>query len=263
MAPLLEAREGGVAVLTMNRPDSKNAMTGEMFDMMLEALPRLAQDPDVGCVVVTGAGGAFSAGGDVTNFVGGGTFGGLTFEQATYGLRQSMEISRWLHEMPKPTIASIPGACAGAGFSVATACDFRIAVSGAKFTTAFAKMGLSGDFGGSWFVTKLLGAAKARELYMLSEVIRAEDAERIGLVNKTVAPEELEAETMALAQRFARGPRVAIGHIKANINLAEDSDIRAALDQEAANMIRCFETEDLKEAATAFLEKRTPEFKGR
>jgi 2-(1,2-epoxy-1,2-dihydrophenyl)acetyl-CoA isomerase len=264
MPELLEEREGGVAVLTMNRPEAKNAMTKEMFALMLEALPRLAADNSVGAVMLTGAGDAFSAGGDVKGFLAPeGPFGGRSLEEAGYGLRQNMEISRWLHEMPKPTIAVIPGACAGAGLGVASACDFRVAAAGAKFTTAFANVGLSGDFGGSWFLTQLLGPAKTRELYLLGNVILAEEAERIGLVNKVVPAESLQSDAMAFAQHLAKGPSVAYRYMKRNLNLAESSGLSQALDEEAVNMVRCFETEDHKEAARAFVEKRAPSFKGR
>lgn len=264
MPHLLEDRHGPVAVLTMNRPEARNALTAEMFDLMLEALPRLAADPEIGCVVMTGAGGAFCSGGDVKNFVErDGPFDGRTYEQAVFDLRRKMEVARWLHEMPKPTIAMIPGACAGAGLSIAAACDFRMAAEGAKFTVAFANVGLSGDFSGSWFLTRILGTAKARELYLTSRVLLADEAERIGLVHRAVAPEALEEETMTFAKRLAGGPRVALGYMKANLNQAEVGTLAQSLDQEAANMMRCFDTDDHREAARAFVEKRPPKFAGR
>ncbi|MCF8509801.1 MAG: enoyl-CoA hydratase [Pseudomonadota bacterium] len=264
MADLLETKQDGVAILTMNRPEARNALSQPMLGALLEALPRLASDPDVGAIVITGAGGAFCAGGDVKGFAAtdGGANHGRSPEQAAHALRQSMEVSRWLHDMPKITIASIPGAAAGAGLSIALACDFRIAARGAKITTAFAKVGLSGDFGGTYFLTQLVGSAKAKELYLLSDVILAEEAERLGVVNRAVDPKELEAETMALAKRFANGARITQGLMKRNLNIAEKGDMLLSFDTEALNHSRTAQTADHAEAAKAFVEKRAPVFKG-
>ncbi len=264
MADLLETKQDGVAILTMNRPEARNALSQPMLGALLEALPRLAADPDVGAIVITGAGGAFCAGGDVKGFAAtdGGANHGRSPEQAAHALRQSMEVSRWLHDMPKITIASIPGAAAGAGLSIALACDFRIAARGAKITTAFAKVGLSGDFGGTYFLTQLVGSAKAKELYLLSDVILAEEAERIGMVNRAVDPRELEAETMALAKRFANGARITQGLMKRNLNIAEKGDMLLSFDTEALNHSRTAQTADHAEAARAFVEKRAAVFKG-
>ena len=265
MADLLESKQDGIAILTMNRPEARNALSQPMLAALNEALPRLAADPDIGAVVITGAGGAFCAGGDVKGFASndGGANHGRSPEQAAHLLRQSMEVSRWLHDMPKITIASIPGAAAGAGLSIALACDFRIAARGAKITTAFAKVGLSGDFGGTYFLTQLVGSAKAKELYLLSDVILAEEAERLGIVNRAVDPRELEAETMALAKRFASGARITQGLMKKNLNIAEKGDMLLSFDTEALNHSRSAQTEDHAEAAKAFVEKRAPVFKGR
>jgi 2-(1,2-epoxy-1,2-dihydrophenyl)acetyl-CoA isomerase len=265
MADLLESKSDGVAVLTMNRPEAKNALSTAMLDGLLEALPRLAQDSSVGAVIITGAAGAFCAGGDVKGFAKteGGANHGRSAEEASYDLRRRMEVSRWLHDMPKITIAAIPGACAGAGLSIALACDFRIAARGAKMTTAFAKVGLSGDFGGTYFLSQLVGVAKAKELYLLSDVILAEEAERLGIVNRAVDPKELEGEAMALAKRFANGPRITLGLMKKNLNTAERGDLVLSFDTEALNHSRSAQTEDHKEASKAFVEKRAPVFKGR
>src|SRR5216683_2414818 len=166
---VLEVVADGVAVLTLNRPDRLNAMSGPMLDALLAALPRLAEDPNVGVVVLTGAGRGFCAGGDVKMMAEGTEMAGDTLEERAQGLRDKMETSRWLHEMPKPTIAMVRGAAAGAGLSLALACDLRVASDTAKFTTAFARVGYSGDFGGSYFLTRLVGTARARELYFTAE----------------------------------------------------------------------------------------------
>jgi 2-(1,2-epoxy-1,2-dihydrophenyl)acetyl-CoA isomerase len=265
MADLIESREGGVAVLTLNRPEARNALSNAMLEGLLEALPRLSVDPEVGAILVTGAGGAFCAGGDVKGFASsdGGANHGQSAEQAAFNLRQRMEVSRWLHESPKITIAAIPGACAGAGLSIALACDFRLAARTAKITTAFAKVALSGDFGGTYFLTQLVGAAKARELYLLSDVITGEEAERLGVVNRAVAPEALASEALGFAQRIAAGPRITLSLMKRNLNVAERGDLALSFDTEALNHSRCAATEDHKEAAKAFVEKRAPVFKGR
>jgi 2-(1,2-epoxy-1,2-dihydrophenyl)acetyl-CoA isomerase len=265
MADLLETKQDGVAILTMNRPEARNALSQPMLAALNEALPRLAADSSIGCVVITGSGGAFCAGGDVKGFASneGGANHGRSAEEASHALRQSMEVSRWLHDMPKITIASIPGAAAGAGLSIALACDFRIAARGAKITTAFAKVGLSGDFGGTYFLTQLVGSAKAKELYLLSDVILAEEAERLGVVNRAVDPKDLEAETMALAKRFASGARITQGLMKKNLNTAEKGDMLLSFDTEALNHSRSAQTADHAEAAKAFVEKRAPVFKGR
>src|SRR3989441_788368 len=219
---LLEVVKDGVAVLTLNRPDRLNAMSGPMLSAMLEALPRLAGDPEVGVVVLTGSGRGFCAGGDVKAMAEGREFSG-TFEEKAQALRSSMEVSRWLHEMPKVTIAMVRGAAAGAGLSLALACDLRVASDTARFATAFARVGYSGDFGGSWYLTQLVGTAKARELYYTADIVDAQQALALGIVNRVVPDTRLEEETMALAGQLARGPRVAYRYMKRNFNAAQDA----------------------------------------
>ena len=216
---LLEVVKDGVTVLTLNRPDRLNALSGSMLTAMLEALPRLADDPEVGVVILTGAGRGFCAGGDVKAMAEGREFSG-TFEDKAQSLRAAMEVSRWLHEMPKVTIAMVRGAAAGAGLSLALACDLRVASDTARFATAFARVGYSGDFGGSWYLTQLVGTAKARELYFLSDRIDAQEAARIGIVNWVAPREKFRAEVQALAQRLAAGPPLAYRYMKRNLNLA-------------------------------------------
>ena len=260
---LLESIKDGVAVLTLNRPDRLNALSGPMLDALLEALPRLAADAAVGVVVVTGAGRGFCAGGDVKAMAEGREFAETGLEEKTHGLRSKMEVSRLLHEMPKPTIAMVRGAAAGAGLSIALACDLRVAADSAKFATAFARVGYSGDFGGSWFLTQLVGTAKARELYYSAEIVDARTALSLGMVNRVVADDRLEEETLSLARKLAGGPRVALRYMKRNMNAAETQPLGQCLDLEAMHHTRTGFTEDHKEAAKAFVEKREPVFRGR
>jgi 2-(1,2-epoxy-1,2-dihydrophenyl)acetyl-CoA isomerase len=260
---LLEVVKDGVAVLTMNRPDRLNALSGPMLEAMLEALPRLASDPNLGVVVLTGAGRGFCAGGDVKAMAEGREMEGDTLEERAQALRGKMETSRWLHEMPKPTIAMVRGAAAGAGLSLALACDLRIAGESAKFGTAFARVGYSGDFGGSYYLTQLVGTAKARELYYTAELVDAKQALALGLVNRVVPDERLEDEALALAGKIARGPRIALGYMKRNLNAAENASLKELLDLEAWHHTRTGQTEDHREATKAFVEKREPLFKGR
>jgi len=260
---VLETVKDGVAVLTLNRPDRLNAMSGPMLDTLLEALPRLAEDPAVGVVVLTGAGRGFCAGGDVKAMAEGREFGGTTLEEKAQALRSRMEVSRWLHEMPKVTIAMVRGAAAGAGLSLALACDLRVASDTARFATAFARVGYSGDFGGSWYLTQLVGSAKARELYYTADIVDAQAALALGIVNRVVPDGRLEDETMALAMRLSRGPRIAYQYMKRNFNAAEGGTLKDSLDLEAWHHTRCGMTEDHREAARAFVDKREPVFKGR
>jgi 2-(1,2-epoxy-1,2-dihydrophenyl)acetyl-CoA isomerase len=263
MSDLLETVKDGVAVLTMNRPERLNALSRAMLDAMLEALPRLAADPEVGVVVLTGAGRGFCAGGDVKAMAEGTEMPDGGLEGRAHDLRMRMETSRWLHEMPKPTLAMVRGAAAGAGLSFALACDLRVASDTARLATAFARVGYSGDFGGSYYLTQLVGTAKARELYYTADIVDAAQALALGLVNRVVPDARLEDETLALAGRLARGPRVALRYMKRNMNAAESGTLGQLLDLEALHHTRCGMTEDHREAARAFVEKREPVFRGR
>jgi 2-(1,2-epoxy-1,2-dihydrophenyl)acetyl-CoA isomerase len=262
---LLETVDGGIATLTMNRPDSRNALSRPMMTALADSLRRLALDPSVRAVVLTGAGRAFCSGGDVKGFAQRAAGGGdeLTFDQKVTDLRARMDTVRWLHEMPKPTLAVIPGPAAGAGLSLALACDLRIAADDAKFTTAFAKIGLSGDFGGSYFLGKLVGASKARELYFTGRVVTADEALRLGMVDRVAPYEQLAEAAAAYARELASLPTVAVGYMKRNLNVAQRGSLSDTLDAEAVHMIRTFETDDHKGAAKAFVEKRAPGFAGR
>ena len=261
---LLAHVEDGIAVLTMNRPERRNALSGDMLEALGRLLAQCESDSAVAVVVLTGAGGAFCAGGDVKGMA---TAGGAPADDLDSGIhRQRLSqraTSGRLYQMPKPTIAALPGAAAGAGLALALACDLRIAADSAVMTTAFAKVGFSGDYGGTFFLTRLIGSAKARELYFLSDRLAMPEAERLGLVNWVVPAAELMPRAMATARRLAEGPRVAYRYMKENLNRAVAGEFTDCLDLEATHHIHTGLTEDHREAARAFVEKRTPTFKGR
>src|SRR5450830_268387 len=258
---LIETVTDRVATLTLNRPDRLNALSSPMIDALLEALPRLGADPKIAVVVLTGAGRGFCAGGDVKSMAEGSSQLGV--EDAVQRLRGRMEVSRLLHEIPKPTIAMVNGPAAGAGLAMALACDLRIASESARFITAFVKVGFSGDFGGSYFLSKLVGTGKARELYYTGDPLDASQALALGLVNAVVPDFELLDATMALAKRLAGGPSIALGLMKQNLNAAENGTLSELLDLEALHQIQTGRTEDHLEAARAFVGKRPPIFTGR
>jgi 2-(1,2-epoxy-1,2-dihydrophenyl)acetyl-CoA isomerase len=263
---LLASLDENVLALTMNRPDARNAMSGSMTAALAEQLAKAELDPAVKCIVLTGAGKGFCAGGDVKGMAarGDGTVGDNTIDGAIHRQRINQRAtSGKLFKMPKPTVASLPGAAAGAGLALALACDLRIMANTAVLTTAFARVGFSGDYGGTYFLTQLVGSAKARELYYLSDRVSAEEALRLGLTNWVCAPEELAPKTREIAQRLAKGPTVAFRYMKENLNRAMTGEVDDCLDLEATHHIHCGQTEDHREAAKAFVEKREPVFKGR
>tara|TARA_B100002051_G_scaffold263083_1_gene286399 strand:- start:1352 stop:2173 length:822 start_codon:yes stop_codon:yes gene_type:complete len=264
---MLARREGRVAVLTFNRPEARNALHAETYEVFERLLPGLADDPDVGAVMLTGAGGAFCAGGDVKGMNArnsGEAPSPASLETAVDDLRKRQRIvSGALQTFPKVTVAAIDGAAAGAGLSIALACDLRVASPRAIFTTAFAKVGFSGDFGGSWFLTQLVGAAKARELYLTADRFDATEAMRLQVVNQIFDDADFETAAISYASRFADGPLVAQRYMKENLNRALSADLLDCLDAEAMAMSRCRTTDDHKEAVAAFVEKRPPSFTGR
>ncbi|HEX5320160.1 MAG TPA: enoyl-CoA hydratase [Stellaceae bacterium] len=260
MPDLLEAKENGVAWLTLNRPERLNALSAEMTAGLTDALNRLATDREVGCIVITGAGRGWCSGGDVKSMESRGR--DQTVEDRVEGLRRSHQLPLLMRNCPKPIVAAINGPVAGAGLGLALAADLRIAGKSARFGTAFVRIGYSGDYGGTWSLTRLVGTAKARELYLLGDVIDADEAFRLGIVNRLVDDAVLRDEAMTLARRLADGPRVALGYIKKNLFAAETEPFQTVLDLEAEHQARCAFTEDHKEAVAAFNEKRRPVFKG-
>lgn len=259
---LIESIEGRVVTITFNRPKSLNAVTRPMLQELHSKLVRLRSDDNIGVIIITGAGKAFCAGGDVKSMASG-RDDDISLEKRAHMLRQRMEVARLLHEIDKPTIAMVRGPAAGAGMSIALACDIRLASVSAKIITSFSKVALSGDFGGSWFLTKLVGAAKARELYFFSDKLNAKEALSLGLFNKIFSEDALESETLKVAHRLADGPSVALGFMKKNLNAALTQPLSQCLDIEALHHACASQTLDHREAALAFVEKRNPAFIGK
>ena len=263
---LLAEVKSGVAILTLNRPEARNAMSGAMNQALQQTLASVEVDPDVKCVVLTGAGKGFCAGGDVKGMAasGDGTVGQRTIDGAIHEQRINQRATAGkLFKMPKPTIASLPGAAAGAGLSLALACDLRVMANNAIMTTAFARVGFSGDYGGTYFMSQLIGSAKARELYFLSDRVSAEEALRLGLTNWTCDAEDLQDKTMEIALRLASGATVAYRYMKENLNRALTGDVDDCMDLEATHHVHCGQTQDHRDATKAFVEKREPVFHGR
>ena len=257
----------GVMRITLNRPERRNAMSNDMLRGLVASLGDAEVAADVGAVVLTGAGGAFCAGGDVKGMAEAGGEGGDSAEQYDARVhlqrRDQRDTAGKLYELPKPTIAALPGPAAGAGLSIALSCDLRYASPNAIITTAFARVGFSGDYGGTYFMSRLIGTAKARELYFLSEKVDMEEAEQLGLINGIFPEESLQDEVMTIARRLAQGPTVAYRYMKENLNRAVHGEMGECLDMEAAHHIHCGTTRDHKEAAQAFVDKREPNFQGR
>jgi len=270
---LQELDAQGVLTVTLNRPAAKNAFTTVMQRRMIQSFYDASRDPAVRVLVLRGAADAFCTGGDVR------TLGAPDPDdpiaqrwasQPVWGahearvdrLRKNIEASLLLHRMGKPTIAMVRGPAAGAGMSLALACDFRIVSDTAYFVTSFAKLGMSGDFGGTYFLTKLIGPSKAKELYMLSERVTAPQALELGIVNRVVPDAQLESDTSSFAERLSRGAPLALRYIKENVHAAVDGPLERAVDTETTNMIRTRLTEDAKEAMQSFTEKRDATFRG-
>ncbi|MEQ8438886.1 MAG: enoyl-CoA hydratase-related protein [Ilumatobacter fluminis] len=266
---LLARVEGNVGIITFNRPERRNALSDAVYDGFDAALPTMAADPDVRVVLVTGNGGAFCAGGDVKQMNDANQAGGQRAGRPAglddginhlRGLQRKVSLA--LHEFPKPVIAALPGAAAGAGLSIALAADIRLAAERAVLVTAFANVGASGDFGGSWFLTQLVGPAKARELYWTSPKLSSAEALELGLVNQVLPDDGFDQAALDYCHALATRAPIAQRLMKENLNRALTCDLATALDAEATNMVRTMRTADHKEAALAFVEKRPPNFTG-
>lgn len=258
---VLEDLDDGLLTIVMNRADRRNALNAELCNLLVEALQRAARSSEVRAVLLTGAGGTFCVGGDVKAMAQADA-PDPGMDERIRQLRARMEASRLLHDMPKPTVAAIAGAAAGAGLALALACDLRVAGESAKITTAFGKVGLPGDFGGTYFMTRLIGSARARELYLTSPILGARQALELGLVTRVVADDQVDTAGTELARSLASGPTATFGHMKQSLNLAEHAALGDCLDSEAWRQIVCMTTADHREAATAFVEKRAPRFRG-
>ena len=236
-AVLLEVADG-VALITLNRPDRLNAVNGDVMQGLTEAVQLAADDPEAGCVVVTGAGRGFCSGGDTKEGASRRADGTSPPPELIrgQGLRRGAEASRLLREMPKPTIAMVNGPVAGAGIGIAGACDLRFASVTATFLSAYERIGAGGDYGATFVWPRILGAAKAREIFLLGEKFSAEEAYRFGIYNRLYGEEELRENTMAAAKRLADGPRSAWAYMKTNLNAAEDETFARHLDRESMNM---------------------------
>ncbi len=256
-----EELDDGLAILTLNRPERRNAIGMELADDLVDAVRRAAENPQARAVLLRGAGGTFSVGGDVKGMARG-EGGDVPVDHRVSELRRVMDVSRLLHDMRKPTVAALDGAAAGGGLSLALACDLRIAAKSTKITTAFAKVALPGDFGGTWLLTRLVGSAKARELFFCCPLLTADEAYAHGLVTRVVPDDQLQKAAYDLAMSLAHGPTVTLGYMKQNLNLAEIASFEMSLDAEALQQTRAMSTADHKEAARAFVEKRAPVFKG-
>ncbi|SDC08294.1 enoyl-CoA hydratase-related protein [Ruegeria marina] len=254
-----------VATITLNNPEKRNAMSGDMTEALADLLLTMELDSDVRVLVLTGAGGAFCAGGDITSM--GGALAGdgePDTDAMIRRLRHAQEVvALRLYNLGKPTIAALPGAAAGAGMSLALACDLRVCAESGFLLPAFGAIGLSGDFGGSWLLSQLAGPSRAKEIYFTNRRIVAAEALALGLANRVVADTDLEHEALKLAREIASFAPMALRYMKENHNRARTADLRTSMEMEADRMIRTLLSADHIEGARAFLEKRKPEFKGR
>lgn len=264
---LLATLDEGVALVTLNRPESRNALSDTLSPALRRLFARLAEWEEARCVVITGKGTAFCAGGDVKGMGGRQTprkDRPTTREGMIADLTERQQaLTGALYALPQPTIAALPGPAAGAGFSIALACDLRIATHSAFLTTGFARVGLSGDYGASFFLPRLVGPAKAHELFFTGERIDSETALSLGLLNRVVEEDQLMETTLEWARRLAAGPTVAYRLMKANLRRGQTEDLPTCLAHEAEGIVDSAQTEDHREAVRAFVEKRAPDFRGR
>jgi 2-(1,2-epoxy-1,2-dihydrophenyl)acetyl-CoA isomerase len=272
---LFEQRPDGVALITLNRPERLNSMGGDLMPMLADYLVQCERDRTVRCIAITGAGRAFCAGGDVGNMQKRNEGQAVTneapqtpnvvanLEQQVRELRRGQEsVSLRIHNLPKPVIALVNGHAVGAGMSIALACDLRLCSANAKFGTAFRNVGLSGDYGGSYYLQRLVGAGKARELYLTAEVLDARAALALGIANRVYEGDDWLEQALTFCAEIASGPTASFARMKANLNLAETGSLQAVLEQEAMNMRLSGMSRDSREAVSAFLEKRKPQFIG-
>ncbi|ORW06621.1 enoyl-CoA hydratase/isomerase family protein [Mycobacterium kyorinense] len=251
---LLSSDNNGVRTLTLNRPQRKNAINRDLWIALAEALTAAGNDRGVGAVVITGAGGAFCSGADIST---------LDDTHPTYKMRMLTDVALALHELPVPTIAKVTGVAVGAGWNLALGCDFVVATPESRFSQIFSRRGLSLDLGGSWLLPKIVGLQQAKRLALLAETIDADEAQALNLVTWVVSGQEIDAFVTDLAAKLVAGPPIALAQTKALLNEGADRTLRDALANEARAQTVNFATADAAEAYAAFAEKREPSFTGR
>jgi len=255
METILVERDAGVVTITLNRPDRRNAFNATMTEELLDAFGEVGSRPEDRALVLTGAGGTFCSGADITSGVG-------SSHPIVY-MRGVGDAAMALHHIPKPTIAKVRGVAAGAGWNMALACDLVVAADDARFSQIFVKRGLSVDFGGSWVLPRLIGLQRAKELTFFGDFVSAIEARDVGLVNRVLPDGELDAFVDEWARRLATGPTLTISLTKTLLSHGLDTSLEQALEDEARAQAVCLSTEDTREAIRAFAEKRAPEFQGR
>ena len=252
-------KEGGIATIVLNRPEKMNAMNRQMMEELAEVVSDIEQDDDVRVVILTGAGRAFCAGADLTEPA---LSPGTSPEESRLFIKRTLgRMVLGLHKMEKPTIAMVNGVASGGGFELTLACDIRIGSEKARFL-GYSRVAYPPHVGGTWFLPRILGIHKACEVAFSSKFVEAEEAEKIGLLNKLVSAEDLETETMSLAQDIAGSSPVAIRLTKMLMYKGLEVDLETQLEQEVGHIMLARESEDHREAVSAFLEKRKPDFRG-
>jgi enoyl-CoA hydratase/carnithine racemase len=255
-----------VAVITLNRPDARNSLSDHLTPALRTMIRTCGENPDVGVLLITGAGTAFCSGGDVKGM---GAHRDkkkldMSYDEKVADLQERQRLlTGALISVRKPTIAALPGPAVGAGLAIAMACDIRIAAASAFVSTGYLRVALSGDYGIAWLLTRLVGTARAREMMFTAEKLDAEKCERIGLVNRVVADDKLQDEAFALAKSMAEGPTLALRYMKDNLDEALLFDFATARDHEAARLVRLTTTADHREAVQAFIDKRKAVFTGK
>jgi enoyl-CoA hydratase/carnithine racemase len=254
-----------VAVITLNRPEARNALSEQLTPALRTMIKTCGENREVGALLITGAGAAFCSGGDVKGMGANRDKSKpvMSFDERVADLQERQRLlTGALVSVRKPTIAALPGAAAGAGLAIAMACDIRIAAESAFVTTGYLRVGLSGDYGMAWLLTRLVGTSRARELMFTADKVDARRCEAIGLVNRVVPDANLQEEAFAMAQAMAAGPTLALRYMKDNLDEALAFDFATARDHEAERLVRTTLTADHREAVQAFIEKRKAVFKG-
>ena len=249
-------RRDGIVTVTMNRPEKKNAITAAMTEDLTSLFREVARSQDDRVLVLTGAGGDFSSGADLTDSA---SLSGSSL----YHMRRISELALALHSIPQPTIAKVPGVAAGMSVNLAFGCDLVVASDQARFSEIFARRGLALDCGGSWLLPRRVGLHKAKELAFFADVLSASEAQEMGLINRVIPAGELDKVVDEWASRLAAGPPLALSMIKSQLDAGLSSSLEEALEREAVSQSVNFTTADTAEAMAAFVQKRDPKFTGR